>query len=121
MVFWWRITASKIACNSLILLNRISRPSVCTFNYTSISNSLRENLNKFFAPIHIAERIAELILMRQFVGYSGAGYFVKKSNEVKSTYRKSSKICHFCLPPRASRLLAFSFLSQKRLKKKKNP
>lgn len=89
MVFWWRITASKIACNSLILLNRISRPSVCTFNYTSISNSLRENLNKFFAPIHIAERIAELILMRQFVGYSGAGYFVKKSNEVKSTYRKS--------------------------------
>ena len=73
----------KIQCNSLILLNRISRPSVCTFNYTSISNSLRENPNEFFASIHIAERKAELILKRQFVSWAGAGYFVKKSNEVK--------------------------------------
>lgn len=43
----------------------------------------------FATSFTFAERIAELIPNRQFVGYSGAGYFVKKSNEVKSTYRKS--------------------------------
>lgn len=31
-----------------------------------------------YSPVYFDERIAELIPNRQFVGYSGAGNFVKK-------------------------------------------
>lgn len=75
----------------------------------------------FSTSFTFAERIAELIPNRQFVGYSGAGYFVKKTNVIERLYKKSSKNCRICRKPRAPRGLTFSKMSYKLSQIKEKP